>query len=40
VGYDKIEAVGAVSVPNIPAFEMDAGEVKQIGTPYLGTPYP
>lgn len=34
VSYDEIEAVGRVSVANMLAFEVGAGEVRQIGTPY------
>jgi hypothetical protein len=33
-GDDKIEAVGPVSIPNMLVFEVHAGEVKQIDTPY------
>jgi hypothetical protein len=31
---DKIEAVGPVSIPNMRVFDVTAGEVKQIDTPY------
>jgi hypothetical protein len=34
VGDDKIEAVGPVSIPNMLVFDVNAGEVKQIDTPY------
>jgi hypothetical protein len=34
VGDDTIEVVGRVSVPNMIAFEVGAGEIKQIDTPY------
>jgi hypothetical protein len=34
IGDDKIEAVGPVSIPNMLVFEVNAGEVKQIDTPY------